>query len=147
MSPDDHKALLRRYVDQLNQRNLTILDELVAEDVRIRSLQRTEQTEAHTLTGRAAYRDGIVQRLGAFPDYHVTILEMIAEADQVMLYWRNRGTHSGVYRGIVPSGKLIEEMAISIYRIRDGRIVEVRGFNDTYDFWRQLERLPDLAVE
>jgi len=142
----DNKALLRRYVDQLNQRNLAILDELVADDVRIRSLQRLEQTEAHTLTGRGAYRAGIVQRITAFPDYHVTILEMIAEADQVMLYWRNRGTHSGVYRGIPPTGKVIEEMAISIYRISDGRIVEVRGFNDTYDFWHQLELLPDVSV-
>jgi ketosteroid isomerase-like protein len=40
---------------------------------------------------------------------------------------------------------VIEEVAISIYRIRDGRIVEVRGFNDTYDFWHQFGLLTILA--
>ena len=142
MSPDEHKAIVQRYVDELNQRNLAILDELVADEVRIGSLMRTEQGDAYTVTGRAAYREGIVQRIAAFPDYRVTIIEMIAEADQVMLYWRNRGTHSGPFRGVPPTGKMIEEMAVSIYRIHDGKIVEVRGFDDPYDFWQQLEVSP-----
>jgi steroid delta-isomerase-like uncharacterized protein len=140
----EHKALLRRYVEELNQRRYAILDELVAEDVRVRSLLRLEQSEEHVLTGRAAYRAAIVRRIEAFPDYHVTIQELIAEADQVMLYWRNRGTHLGTFRGIPPSGKVIEEMAISIYRIMAGQIIEVRGFGDTYDFWHQVGRLPEL---
>src|SRR5262245_25050191 len=80
------------------------------------------------------------------PDYHMTIRKMISEADQGALYWRNRGTHSGVYRGIPPTGKVIEELAISIYRIHDGRIVEVRGFSDTYDFWHEFALLPDLIA-
>ena len=70
----------------------------------------------------------------------------IAEANQVMLYWRNRGTHSGMYRGIPPTGKVIEELALSIYRFRGGRIVEVRGFNDNHDFWHQLGLLPDVSI-
>lgn len=134
------KALIQRYVDELNRRNLAVLDELVAEDVILRSLLRTES--ADVVTGREAYREGILQRITAFPDYHVTILEMLAEGDQVMVYWRNQGTHQGTFRGVPPTGRLIEERAVSLYRIAHGQIVEVRGFGDWFDFLTQMGQLP-----
>ena len=138
MSPEQHKALIRQYVERLNQRDFAVLDELVADDVVIRSLNRTEQTSADVLVGRDAYRAGILRRIEAFPDYHVTIVEMLAEADQVMLYWTNQGTHQRPFRGILPTGNLICEAAISIYRLRDGKIVEVRGLSDNFDFLTQI---------
>jgi steroid delta-isomerase-like uncharacterized protein len=143
MSPEQHKALIRQYVERLNLRDFAVLDELVADDVVIRSLNRTEQT-ADVLVGRDAYRAGILRRIEAFPDYRVTIVEMLAEADQVMLYWTNQGTHQGPFRGILPTGKLICEAAISIYRLRDGQIVEVRGLNDNFDFLTQIGVLSSM---
>jgi predicted ester cyclase len=90
------------------------------------------------LIGRDAYRDGILRRIAAFPDYHVTIVEILAEDDQVMIYWTNQGTHLGVFRGIPPTGNIIREAAISIYRVRNGMIAEVRGLSDNLDFLTQL---------
>ena len=54
MGIEQHKALIQRYVTELNHRNLAILDELVAADVVVRSLNRMEQTPADVLTGREA---------------------------------------------------------------------------------------------
>src|ERR671933_1674803 len=116
MGIEQHKALIQRYVTELNHRNLAILDELVAADVVVRSLNRTEHSPADVLRGREAYRAGILQRLAAFPDYRVTIVEMLAEGDQVMLYWTNQGTHLGTFRGIPATGTVVREAAISIYR-------------------------------
>jgi steroid delta-isomerase-like uncharacterized protein len=132
---DENKAVIRHYVEQLNERNFAILDELVAEDVVIGSLLREE---SQPVTGRDRYRQGIVDRIRAFPDYRVTILEMIAEGDQVVVYWQNRGTHQGDFRGVPPTGKVITEVAISIYQLRNGQIVEVRGMSDRADTWQQL---------
>ena len=126
MSIEANKTILRRYVEELNQRNLAILDELVAEDVQIGAWEEWGQPAAEIKYGSVAYGEGIRQRIAAFPDYQVTILEMIAEADQVMLYWRNRGTQLGIYDDVPPTGQVLEEVHISIYRIRNGQIVEVR---------------------
>jgi steroid delta-isomerase-like uncharacterized protein len=135
---EENKAIIRRYIDELNQRNLASLDELVAEEVILGSLLRNETP----VSGREIMRQSILRRLAALPDYHVTIKELIAEGDQVVLYWANRGTHQGVHLGVPPTGKVIEEVAITIYRLANGRIVEIRGIYDQADTWQQLGLIP-----
>ena len=66
------------------------------------------------------------------------MLEMLAEGDQVMVYWHSRGTHQGEFMGAPPTGRVIEGVAISIYRLREGQIAEVRGLWDRTDTWQQL---------
>ena len=72
----------------------------------------------------------------AFPDLQVTIEDLIAEADQVVIRSRLRATHRGVFQGLAPTGKCIEVEAISIFRIVQGKIVERWGLNT--DFMRRL---------
>jgi steroid delta-isomerase-like uncharacterized protein len=140
VTAETNKQLLHRYIDQLNQRNFAVLDELVAADVTLGSLLRSESDDIES--GRELYRQGILDRLRAFPDYQVTVLEMIAEEDQVMVYWRYRGTFQAEFRGVPPTGKVVEEAAISIYRLREGQIVGVRGYWDRADTWQQFGLLP-----
>ena len=83
------KAIVRRYIDELNHRNLAILDELLADEF------------------REAVRQGYHRNVTAFPDYFVEIHDMIAEGDQVVVEWTHRGTHSGLYDGIPATGKII----------------------------------------
>jgi steroid delta-isomerase-like uncharacterized protein len=142
MSTKENKTILRRYVDELNRRNLSLLDELVAEDVVFSTLLRGNPDPEF---GREAYRQGILRRIVAFPDYHVSIEEMIAEDDQVVLYWTNLGTHRGTFLGVALTGRVIEEAAISIYRLAGDQIVEVRGYWDQADTWQQLGLMPEIG--
>ena len=137
--------MIERYVDELNKRNLSILDELVADEVVLGSLMRGDDL-LQPEVGRQEYRRGIEDRLKAFPDYAVTIKEMIAESDQVVLYWSCRGTQRGDYLGVKPTGKVIEGVAVSIYRIVQGKIVEVRGIWDRADTWQQLGLIPETQI-
>ena len=43
----------------------------------------------------------------AFPDYHVTINDMVVEGNKVAVYWTGRGTHQGEWQGIAPTGRQI----------------------------------------
>jgi steroid delta-isomerase-like uncharacterized protein len=141
MSIENNKAIIRRYVTELNKRNMAVLDEVVADEVFLGSLLRSDSSPDRV--SRETYRQQIVNRITDFPDYQVTIEEMIAEGDQVVLYWTNRKTHRVEYLGVPPTGKEIVEKAISIYRLRNGRIVEVRGFWDRADTWQQLGLIPE----
>lgn len=109
MTLEDNKNIIRRYIEELNRRNDAILDELVASEF------------------RETVRQGYLRNITAFPDYFVEIKDILAEGDQVVVEWTYRGTHRGVYQGIKPSGKEISGSAISIYRLRDGQIVDSRG--------------------
>jgi predicted ester cyclase len=66
---------------------------------------------------------GLAMVLNAFPDYHQTIHDWIAEGDKVMARWTTRGTHLGIYNGIAPTGKVIHEHGIDIFQIADSQII------------------------
>ncbi len=72
----------------------------------------------------------------AFPDLQVTIEDVVAEADLVVIRSRLHATHRGAFQGLAPTGNRIEVEAISIFRIAEGKIAERWGLNT--DFMRQL---------
>jgi steroid delta-isomerase-like uncharacterized protein len=125
MTAEANKAIVRRYIDELNQRNTTVLDELVADDF------------------REAVRQGYERNVAAFPDYCVEIHDMIAEGEQVVVEWSHRGTHAGPYDGVPATGKVITGRAISVYRVVDGKIADARGIWDRGEVWQQLGLIPD----
>jgi len=125
MTAKANKAIVRRYIDELNRRNTAVLDELVADDF------------------RDAVRQGYERNVAAFPDYLVEIHDMIAEGEQVVVEWSHRGTHAGPYEGVPATGKVVTGRAISVYRVVDGKITDARGVWDRGEVWQQLGLSPD----
>ncbi|MDQ1648913.1 MAG: hypothetical protein QOG60_970 [Frankiaceae bacterium] len=82
----------------------------------------------------------------AFPDGHVTINLIVAEGDLVTYHSTARGTHSGNFMGVEPTGNNITVDAIHIHRVRNGRIVEHWGQSDSLGLMRQLGALPSGGV-
>jgi steroid delta-isomerase-like uncharacterized protein len=74
----------------------------------------------------------------AFPDIHVTINEIIAEADKVMVIWTLTGTHRGIWRGIPGTGNPVEWHATDLYTISNGKIADLVRNADHLDLLRQL---------
>jgi len=74
----------------------------------------------------------------AFPDIHVTINELIAEGDNVVLLWTLTGTHRGVWRGIPATGNAIEWNATDLYTISDGKIASLDRAADNLTWLKQL---------
>lgn len=139
----ENRATIRRYVDELNKRNFAILDRVVAETVSKHGLLRTESEQAPEIVTRQEYAQSIRNRVEEFPDYTVTILDMLAEGDRVMIYWERQFTHGEEFLGVSATGKTIVERAIGIYRLREGRIIEVSALWDQADTWQQLGLIPD----
>ena len=74
----------------------------------------------------------------SFPDSHETIEDMIAEGDKVWVRIRGTGTHTAEYRGLAPTGRKTTCEAVSIWRIVDGKAVEMWAVADELDFYKQL---------
>ena len=56
--------------------------------------------------------------------------------------WTGTGTHVGEVNGIAPTGRPIRVDAISIHRIRDGKIAETWEVWDTLGFLQQVGVVP-----
>jgi steroid delta-isomerase-like uncharacterized protein len=74
----------------------------------------------------------------AFPDLTLTVEDIIAEGDKVVVKFMGRGTHQGDLGGIPATGVKTEASGIEIYHFKDGRIVEVWEISDTLGIMQQL---------
>ncbi len=135
MSLEENKAIVRRFIEIYNKRNLDLVDDFVAPDY----VDHTNKVD----------REGLKQlfnmALKAFPDWHETIEDIIAEGDKVWVRVKGTGTHKGELRGVLapsgalaPTGKKVTITGVVIYRIVDGKLVEGREVDDTLDFYKQL---------
>ncbi|MCP8315945.1 MAG: ester cyclase, partial [archaeon] len=56
----------------------------------------------------------------------------------VWIHLKGTATHTGEYRGLAPTGKKTTWEAVCIWRIVDGKIVEMWFVADELDFLKQL---------
>ena len=76
--------------------------------------------------------------LQAIPDARGEVLDVVAEGDKVVLVDRFGGTHRGEFLGHPGKGDRIEWMAIHIYTIRDGKVLEDAYMRDELAIMQQL---------
>jgi steroid delta-isomerase-like uncharacterized protein len=135
---EQNKALTRRAVEEVwNRGNYAVVDELVAGDFVV---------HATTLTEEIRGPEGVRRYFGAlragFPDLHVAIEDQIAEGDRVVTRWTARGTHTGAFQGISPTGARVRVTGIDIDRIADGKFVECWTSLDELGLLQQLGVVP-----
>ncbi|MFY7938945.1 MAG: ester cyclase, partial [Flavobacterium sp.] len=53
-------------------------------------------------------------------------------------HWQFKGTHTGDFAGIKPTGKTVDIEGCTIAKIVDGKIVEEQDFMDNMSFLTQL---------
>ena len=115
MSEED-KTIVRRFLTETqNDKNLTIIDDLVADDF-----------VGHTaeVKGPEQLMKVVGYNLDVFPDLKVTIEDQIPERDMVVTRYTAKGMQHGMYRGVLPTGEPVSYTVIIIQRVIDGKIVE-----------------------
>ena len=149
MSIEENKAIIRRYTEACNKKDLNLLEKFVSPAYRHSTLQ---------LQGREELKKFETMLWKAFPDLHETNDNIIAEGDKVCYRLKLTGTHTGELRDfphpsgkkitIAPTGKKFTITGISIKRIADGKIIESLTVYDLLDIYKQLgvieyKELPD----
>ena len=137
MSCEENKALVRRFVEEFwNQGNTAAADELMTADATI-VLPGSGQVS------KESFKAFVTTFRGAFPDWHSTAEELIAEGDQVAERWTGRGTHQSEFQGIAPTGRQVTVPGFVFYRVASGKITEFRGLFDGLSMLQQLGAIPD----
>ncbi|HEX2075437.1 MAG TPA: ester cyclase [Geodermatophilus sp.] len=116
------KDVVRRWIEEMiNQGRLEVADELCSPAL-----------AEHAKRWVAPFR-------ASFPDVEMRIVTLVAEGDQVAGRFTCSATHAGPWLGHPPTGRRFEDVdEVYFFRLRDGRIVEMWGLEDTADRLRQL---------
>ena len=134
MSTEDNKALAHRiYNEAINDGNLDVFDELVAEDA-----VEHEEFPGMPNRGPAAPKAFFTMFSAAFPDLNMTVNDMIAEGDKVVARATVSGTHEGEFMGMPPTAKSFEVQIIDILEVQNGKVTAHWGVMDRAAMMEQL---------
>src|SRR5919199_3150068 len=104
MSVAEAKALARRFIAELwNERRMEVADELFAPDCVTHQL-RSGAEDAPAPRPPESVKRHVADWLAAFPDLRFDVEQVIAEADTVATRCTMRGTHTGAWMNVAPTG-------------------------------------------
>jgi predicted ester cyclase len=136
MSTEENKAIVRRFFEEgPSKGNLIDADKLLSPDF-------TMHTPLPASPGIRGIHEVITTCRAAFEHLNVTIEEMIAEGDNVAARFTAHGIHKGDFMGLQSTGKPITMTGMEIFRIKDGRIVELWGEANLLGLMQQLGIFP-----
>jgi steroid delta-isomerase-like uncharacterized protein len=105
----------------------------------------TEETVAHgmgpngtQLVGIEPFEQAHAQFCNAFPDVHITVEVTVAEDDKVAAFLRCRATHTGDALGVPASHQAVEFNAMTIARIKGGKVIEGWNVLDLLSVFQQI---------
>ena len=137
---EDIKTRFRRIVDEAwNKGNLDALEEL----------HNPEYTEHHApfpdVTEMETFKQMVADTRATYPDFHITIHDLVLEGDRLASRWTWQGTHLGKTRmlNIPPTGRKVTVHGSHILKIRDGKLSEGWQFADDIGLLRQLGVIPE----
>lgn len=131
-----NKAIALRFNAAISAHDLSLLDAFVAPDV---IDHNADPAQAPGLDG---LKDGLAAFITGFPDVQLDVQQVIAEGDTVADRVVSHGTNTGSLFGMPPTGRAVSVEAYDIYRIADGRIVEIWHQEDMFGELVQLGVIP-----
>ncbi|GAC1649077.1 MAG: ester cyclase [Ktedonobacteraceae bacterium] len=118
MSTEDNKAIIRRFIEELDKGNVAVIDELLAPNF------VDHNPDPGSSSAFETWKQMTAQSIAAFSNVHTTIHRLIAEGEMIVVHTTTSGTHTGEFLGKAATGKQLTQTNIHIYRIADGKIVE-----------------------
>jgi predicted ester cyclase len=111
-----NKALVQRFYDEVfTQKKMPVLDEIFDPKLAIHDLD----------VGGELPGGGLVETLAAFPDVKATVNLWVTEGELVTAYVTLNGTHRAEFLGVALTRKAVTWSIIDIWRVHDGKIIEL----------------------
>jgi predicted ester cyclase len=127
--------LVRWAFEMLNQRQVEPLKEFWTDA----TVERFPDRTCRGAEEIAAYFE---DAFAAIPDWHMEVIGMAEQGDDVFVQWHLTGTHEGPLLGIAPTGKPIAIDGIDHFVLRDGKVVSNFVVVDQMEYARQIGMLP-----
>jgi steroid delta-isomerase-like uncharacterized protein len=116
-----NKKTIRQVFDSfVNQGDFSVVDKIYSPDM----------IDHQSLPGAPEGLEGVRYTIAGlregFPDLHVTIEDMSAHSDHVVIHNTWRGTHTGDFLGAPATGRFIEFRGVVVWRLLDNGLIAER---------------------
>lgn len=128
--------IVENFADEVwNRKNMAVIDSVIHRD----ALLHSTIGDFH---GPNDMKQIVTVWLKAFPDLVVTNINSISESDKVVLQWQAKGTHKGEFKGVSPTGNPVSYSGVTIYRLKDKKIIEYWAYLDMLTLLNQIKGNP-----
>ena len=135
----DHAATMRTTYKRINAGDIAGFGDLVADDF-VEHQGAGGPGFPPTKEGTLAFFRTL---LAAFPDWRMTVEDLIAGGDKTVARLRVTGTHKGDFMGVTATGTHVDVQLIDIMRFDDaGLVCEHWGVADMLSLMQQLGVVP-----
>jgi len=132
MTLKQNKDIVRHLFRELNKGNFAVFDELFAEDF----------VDRYPVPGEMPNRENLKRLLAGmhdtFPDWHWGLKDVLTEGDKVAYRSEMKGTDTGGYIGMPPTGKKVSFAGVGMFRFANGKVVERWTIGDSMTLMHQL---------
>jgi predicted ester cyclase len=130
-----NKLLSKRWFEQVwNQKNEAAIDEMFSKQGKSHGFPEPDSVLIGPEGFKAVHRTFV----GAFPDLHIDLEDIITEGDRVAVRWRVSMTHLGDHLGFAATGKKGTLDGSSFLIVKDNQVME--GWNQM-DLGALMQRL------
>jgi steroid delta-isomerase-like uncharacterized protein len=130
-----NSELVRWAFDRLNEHDVTPLKQFITVDT-------VERFPDRTCRGPEEIAGYFEDAFTAIPDFHMEILAIAEQGEDVFVQWRLTGTHQGPMLGIAATGKKLTIDGMDHFVIRDGVVLSNLVVFDQMQYARQIGMMP-----
>jgi steroid delta-isomerase-like uncharacterized protein len=132
----DHAATMRSTYERINAGDIAGFGDLVADDF-------VEHQGMPALPTKEGTLEFFRILLAAFPDWRMTVEDLIANGDKAVARVTATGTHKAEFMGMPPTGARVDVQLIDIMRFDGaGLVCEHWGVADMLSLMQQLGAVP-----
>ena len=126
---------LRKWVDGLNSGSVSVADEAFHSDCVIH-INGNPQRDLSLDN----FKQMVAGLLAAFPDLHFTINDQFTSGEKVSTRWTAKGTNTGPFGEMQPTGKVVEIEGLIIDQVINGKVKK------RWELWDQMAMMQQLGL-
>ncbi len=138
MPAEENKSLVRRYFEQVDTGDVTILDRFISPNYQ----DHNPPPFPGLAPGLEGAKQSFALALAAFAEFRHVVEAQLAENDKVVTRVTGYGTHTGDFLGIPATGKEVKMAGIAIHRVANGKLAEHWAHIDALGLLQQLGIVP-----
>lgn len=118
--------------DIINQGNLELINNSNFTD------SITLVMSPENIVGIEAFKAYYSNFVTGFSNVEFTMVDVFGQGDKIVKHWHFKGTHSGEFFGMPPTGKDVDLEGTTLVEMKDGKIAKEQDFFDNLTFMQQL---------
>lgn len=138
-----NRELVHRWFEEVwNKQREEAIDEMFAPDGKAYGFPQADAV----LVGPEKFKEIHRSFIGAFPDLHITVHEIVCEGDRVAVTWVANMTHLGDALGFAPTLQRVALEGCSFLTVRDGQIQDGRNYMELEGLVHRLKASAESQV-